>query len=234
MLIQVSSLARKSPWPVFASLLHRDIIIAYRHRGERLSPLLFFIIVVSLFAVALGDQPKTLGLAAPGVIWISALLSTLLSLDVLFRSDFDDGTLEELLIIPWPTSILVAAKICAHWLVTGFPLLLVAPLMAYALNLPTNAYAALMYTLLLGTPVLSLLGALGIALTVGLKRGGMLLAIVLLPLYMPVLILGTTAIQVAAQSQSYAGHLYVLAAMFSIAITLAPIAVAGALRISVR
>jgi heme exporter protein B len=212
---------------VFTLLIKRDLTIAFRHRDEILNPLLFFIIVVSLFPLGVGPESTMLTRIAPGIIWVAALLSTLLSLDRLFKSDYADGSLEQMLLSPHPIFILVLAKITAHWLVTGLPLILVAPLLAVLLHLNENSYGALMLTLLLGTPVLSLLGAIGVALTVGIKKGGVLLSLLVLPLYIPVLIFATSAIDTAASHLPYTGQLAIIGALFIGSLTLAPFAVSA-------
>ncbi|RMD70439.1 MAG: heme exporter protein CcmB [Gammaproteobacteria bacterium] len=219
-------------WKAFYLLLRRDLLLAFRHQGELANPLLFFIMVVSLFPLAVGPGQNTLSLIAPGVIWVAALLASLVSLDRIFRSDLEDGFLEQMLLSPHPTSILVLAKVIAHWLVTGLPLLLMAPLLAILLHLPSEGTAALMATLFIGTPILSLVGAIGVALTVGLRRGGVLLSLLLLPLYVPVLIFASSAVEVAASGLPIAAQLSFLGALFVLALTLAPLAAAAALRIS--
>ncbi len=167
-----------------------------------------------------------------GVVWVAALLAALLTLDSIFRSDFEDGTLEQLLLSAQPLSVMVLAKVVAHWLVTGLPLLLVAPLLAMLLGMKSEAMGTLMLSLLLGTPVLSLIGAIGVALTVGLRRAGVILSLLVLPLYVPVLIFGAAAVDAAASGLPVAGQLYILAAFLAMALSLAPVAAASALRIS--
>lgn len=221
-----------SPVTAFASLLRRDLTIAFRHRGELANPLLFFVMVLSLFPLAISPEADILRTLAPGAIWVAALLATLLSLDALFRSDFEDGTLEQMLVSAHPLSLLVLAKVTAHWLVTGLPLLVVAPLLGVLFRLQSDALLALCLTLLLGTPVLSLVGAIGIALTVGLRRGGVLLSLLVLPLYIPVLIFGAHAVDTAAAGLPYQGQLLFLGALLVLALTLAPLAAAASLRIS--
>lgn len=219
---------------LFYVIVRRDLLLAARHRGELANPLLFFVLVVSLFPLGLTPQPELLRTLAPGVIWVAALLATLLSLDRMFRSDFEDGALEQMLLAPHPVTVLVLAKVLAHWLVTGLPLLVVAPLLGVLLALPGQALGPLLATLLLGTPVLSLVGAIGVALTVGLRKGGALLSLVVLPLYVPVLIFAAGAVDAAAAGLPVTGHLYVLGALLLLALTLAPLAAAAALRISVN
>jgi heme exporter protein B len=216
----------------FALLLRRDLTLALRHRSEIVNPMLFFIMVVSLFPLGLGPESKTLQAIAPGVIWVAALLAGMLSLDSIFRSDFEDGALEQMLMSPHPISVLVLAKVLAHWLVTGLPLLLVAPLLGVLLHLPSEAMGALVLTLALGTPILSLVGAIGVALTVGLRRGGVLLSLLLLPLYVPVLIFAANAVDSAAGGLPIGAQLSFLGALLALAFTLSPIATAAALRIS--
>jgi len=216
----------------FLGVLRRDLQIAIRKRSELLNPILFFILVVSLFPLGIGPEPRLLAEIAPGVIWVAALLATLLSMERLFRSDFEDGALEHLLLSPHALSLLALAKVLAHWLVTGLPLILVSPLLGVLLHLPAEAIRVLPLTLLLGTPVLSLLGAVGVALTVGLRRGGVLLTLLVLPLYVPVLIFGTAAVAAAAAGLPVSGQLALLGAMLALALTLSPLATAAGLRIS--
>lgn len=216
----------------FTTILKRDLTIALRHRDDIINPLLFFIIIVSLFPLGIGPESNTLMKIAPGVIWVAALLSTLLSLERLFKNDHIDGSLEQLLLSPCPTFILVVAKIFAHWLITGVPLIIIAPFLGVLLNLHQDSYVALMITLLLGTPILSLLGAIGVALTVGLKKGGVLLSLLVLPLYIPVLIFATSAIDAASMNLPYNGQLAIIAAIFFGSLTLAPFAVGSALKVS--
>jgi len=217
---------------VFFSILKRDLILAYRHRSELINPLLFFIIVVSLFPLAISPESKELRMIAPGVIWVAALLAAMLSLDNLFRSDFEDGSLEQLALTTHALPLLVLAKVCAHWLVTGLPLILLAPLLGVLLFLPAESMLTLVLTLTLGTPILSLVGAIGVALTVGLRRGGILLSLLVLPLYIPVLIFASNAVTVAGSGFPVAGQLYFLAALLTLSLTLSPFATAAALRIS--
>jgi len=216
----------------FALIVKRDLRIAFRHRDDIVNPLLFFIIVVTLFPLGVGPESTMLSRIAPGIIWVAALLSTLLSLDRLFKSDHADGSLEQMLLSPHPIFILVLAKIVAHWLLTGLPLILIAPLLAVLLHLQESSYIALMLTLLLGTPILSLLGAIGVALTVGIKKGGVLLSLLVLPLYIPVLIFATSAIDTAGMNLPYNGQLAIIAAIFFASLTLAPFAVSAALKVS--
>ncbi|MGZ8248579.1 heme exporter protein CcmB, partial [Methylomagnum sp.] len=189
-------------------------------------------IVVTLFPLGVSPEEPLLRKIAPGVIWIAALLAALFSLENMFRSDFDDGALEQMALSPHPLSALVLAKVLAHWLVSGLPMLLMAPLLALFLSMPPKAIYALELTLLVGTPLLSLIGAIGVALTVGLRRGGVLLSLLVLPLYIPVLIFATNAVTAAGAGMPVDGQLYFLAALLALAFTLAPFATAAALRIS--
>ena len=202
----------------FFAIIRRDLLLAFRRRAELANPLLFFVMVVTLFPLAVGAQPNLLQAMAPGVIWVAALLAALLSLDNLFRSDFEDGSLEQLLLSPHSLSILVLGKILAHWLVTGLPLLLVAPLLALFLGLPQAAMGTLWLTLILATPMLSLIGAIGVALTVGLRRGGMILSLLVLPLYIPVLIFASNAVDRAASGLPVTAQLNILLAMLILAL----------------
>ena len=216
-----------------ARLLRRQLVLAIRRPIEIGNPLLFFAMVVALFPLGLGPAPDKLTQFAPGILWIIALLSNLLTSDTVFRSDFDDGSLEQLLLSPQPLYLSVLAYVTAHWFVTGLLLALVSPVFALMLNLPGQGMAALFMSLLLGTAVLSLVGGIGAALTVGLKRGGMLISLLILPLYMPVLIFGSAAVQAAVNGAPAGPYLAILGAMLSLAIALAPIAMAAGLRISV-
>ena len=221
------------PGHAFVSLLKRDLLLAVRNRGELVNPLLFYVIVAMLFPLGVTSDPKTLATMAAGALWIAALLATLLSLDNLFRSDFDDGSLELIMLSPQPSIILVLAKVLAHWLVTGLPLLIATPLLAVLMAVPDAARGTLWLTLALGTPVLSLVGAIGVALTVGLRRGGALLSLLVLPLYVPVLIFGANAVGASAAGLPVTGQLYMLSAFLVLALSLAPLATAAALRISI-
>jgi heme exporter protein B len=197
------------------------------------NPLLFFAMVVALFPLGLGPSPDKLASFAPGILWIIALLSNLLTSDTVFRSDFEDGSLEQLLLSPQPLYLSVLAYIAAHWLLTGVLLALVSPVFALMLNLPIQALGVLMASLLLGTAVLSLVWCIGAALTVGLNKGGMLISLLILPFYMPVLIFGSAAVQGAIGGVSVGPYLALLGAMLSLAIALAPLAIAAGLRISI-
>jgi heme exporter protein B len=215
------------------TLLRRQLTLAARRPIEIGNPLLFFAMVVALFPLGLGPAPDKLADFAPGILWIIALLSSLLTSDAVFRSDFEDGSLEQLLLAPQPLYLSVLAYIAAHWLITGLLLALVSPLFALMINLPEQAIGALVGGLLLGTAVLSLVGGIGAALTVGLKRGGMLISLLILPFYMPVLIFGSAAVQNAIAGYPAAPYLAILGAMLCLAIALAPLAIAAGLRISV-
>ncbi len=215
------------------ALLRRDLLIAARRRAEVSNPLLFFLMVCTLFPLGLGPEPQRLALLAPGILWVTALLATLLASDGLFRGDYDDGSLEQLLLSPTSLYLLALTKSLAHWLLTGLPLALLSPLLALLLQLPGEAVPALVVSLLLGTAVLSLIGAIGAALTVGLRRGGLLLSLIVLPFYMPVLIFGASAVQSAADGFGWGGQVAVLGALLALALPLAPFAVAAGLRLSV-
>ena len=218
----------------FLAIVRRDLILAVRRRAEIANPLFFFVIVVTLFPLGIGAQAKLLQAMAPGVIWVSALLAAMLSLDGLFRSDFADGSLEQMLLSPFPVSVLVLGKIVAHWLVTGLPLILMAPLLAIFLGLPEKAMGTLVITLVLGTPVLSLIGAIGVALTLGLRRGGMLLSLLVLPLYIPVLIFASNAVDMAAMGLPVSAQINILMAILFLALVLAPLPAAAALKMSMN
>ncbi|MGL5041252.1 MAG: heme exporter protein CcmB [Aeromonas sp.] len=215
-------------------LIHRELLMALRQRSDILNPLWFFLIVITLFPLGIGPEPQLLARIAPGIIWVAALLAAMLSLERLFRDDFNDGALEQMMLMPHPFGLLALAKVVAHWLLTGLPLILISPLLALLLSLDMHTYLAVVATLALGTPVLSLLGAVGVALTVGLRKGGVLLSLLILPLYIPVLIFATSAIDAAGMSLPYGGQLAILAAMLVGALTLTPLAVSAALRVSLN
>jgi heme exporter protein B len=214
--------------------LTRELQVALRSPGNMLNPLMFFIIAVSLFPLGGGADPEWLGRIAPGVLWVTALLAVMLSMESLFRSDFEDGTLEQLLLSPQPLYFHLLMKVFGHWLVTGLPLVVVAPVLAYMLALPSEGYAPLLWGLLLGTPTLNFIGAIGTALTVGLARSGLLLAVLVLPLSIPVLVFGAGMVETTLNGLPVAGIAAVLAALLVLALTLSPLAIAAALRISVN
>jgi heme exporter protein B len=223
----------KNMFSAFFQVVAKELKGAFRHRSDILNPVWFFIIVVTLFPLGIGTDPALLQRIAPGIIWVAALLAALLSFERLFKDDFIDGSLEQLMLAPFPLAWLVSAKVFAHWLLTGLPILLVSPLLGAFLALDIDTYFALFLTLLIGTPILSLFGAIGVALTVGLRKGGILLSLILLPLSIPILIFSTMAIDAAAYGQSYLGLLALLGAMLISAIILAPFAIAASLRVSV-
>lgn len=213
------------------ALLQRDLLLAVRRRQDALVVLGFFVVVVSLFPLGVGPDPQLLRSMAPGVLWVSALLATMLSLERLFADDFRDGSLEQLLLTPQPLPLLVLMKILAHWLVTGLPLVLISPLLGMQLNLDGVEIVVLMTALLLGTPILSLVGAIGAGLTLGLRGGGVLISLLILPLYVPALIMGSGAVDAVMYGSSPEAHLSLLAALLIFTLLLAPWAIAAALRI---
>lgn len=217
-----------------AATVKRDLTLMLRRRSEVINPLVFFALVITLFPLGISPAPALLAEIAPGLLWVAALLATQLSLDALFRSDHDDGSLEQLLLAPQPLPMLVLAKVLVHWLLTGLPLALMAPLLGLMLSLPAGSYGVLMLSLALGSASLSLIGAIGAALTVGLARGGILLSLLVLPLYIPVLIFGAGAVQVITLGGNAAPHLAILGALLAVALMLAPWAIAAALRISIN
>ncbi|WP_024698231.1 heme exporter protein CcmB [Pseudomonas avellanae] len=218
---------------VFAALILREARLLARRPAELANPLVFFALVIALFPLAIGPDTQLLQALSPGLVWVAALLAVLLSLDGLFRGDFEDGSLEQWVLSPHPLALLVLGKVLAHWVFSGLTLVLLSPVLALMLGLPVQCLPVLMLSLLLGTPVLSLLGAVGAALTVGLKRGGVLLALLILPLYIPVLILGSAALQAALQGMPATGYLLWLGSLTVLAITLTPFAIAAGLKISV-
>ncbi|WP_298447992.1 heme exporter protein CcmB [uncultured Marinobacter sp.] len=210
----------------------RDMKVAFRQRQDLLNPLLFFIMVVTLFPLGVSPEVSFLSQAGAGILWVAALLSVLLSLDHLFRHDFDDGTLEQLVLQPQPLFLLILAKTMAHWMLTGLPLVILAPVLGVMVHLDGNSIAVLCLTLLIGTPVLSLIGAIGAALTLGLRSAGVLLSLLIIPLYIPVLIFGTGTVAAAAEGAAVGAYLALMGAFLMLALTLAPFAAAAALRIS--
>jgi heme exporter protein B len=215
-------------------LVYRDVLLALRRRSDAATALLFFVVVVSLFPLGVGAEPALLRVIAPGVIWVAALLACMLSLGRLFAADHADGTLEQMLLGAAPLGVVVAAKVAAHWLLTGLPLVVIAPVLALQYDLPASLLGVLAVSLLIGTPVLSLVGAIGAALTLGTRGGGALLALLVLPLYVPVLVFGAGSVETAAGAQSPDAHLMVLAALLAAAAGLAPWAISAALRISLE
>jgi len=210
----------------------RDLKVAFRQRQDLLNPLLFFVIVVTLFPLGVSPEVSFLQEAGAGILWVAALLSVLLSLDHLFRHDFDDGTLEQLVLQPQPLFLLVLAKTLAHWVLTGLPLVLLTPVLGVMVHLNGNSIAVLCLTLLIGTPVLSLIGSIGAALTLGLRSAGVLLSLLIIPLYIPVLIFGTGSVAAATDGASVSAYLALMAAFLALAVTLAPFAATAALKIS--
>ena len=213
--------------------VQREFIIGFRNRGDLANPIIFFLSVVVFVPLGISPDEASLAPIAPGMIWIIALLATLLSLDRLFQSDFDDGSLEQALVCGQPLYWLVMAKALVHWLITGLPLTLMAPVLGVMMALPGEGYIALMLSLLLGTGTLSLIGSIGAALTVALRRGGLLLSLIIMPLYVPVLIFGAGAVKKAIEGYAIGGLLAILGAFFIGALVLAPLAAAGALRVSI-
>lgn len=219
---------------IFRWLVVRDLMLAWRRRADVLSTLFFFVIVVSLFPLGIGPEGKLLRLIAPGVVWVAALLASMLSLGRLFANDYQDGTLEQLLLSPQPLFLVVLAKILAQWLVAELPLVLIAPFIGLQFDLAPGTLVILFLSLLLGTPVLSLIGSIGAALTLGLRGGGVLIALLILPLYIPVLIFGAGAVDASIAGLSPGANLYLLGALFVVALIFAPWATSAALRISLE
>ncbi len=214
----------------FRLLVQRDLRLAFRQGGDAAMVVGFFVLTVILFPFGVGPEPEILARIGAGVIWVTALLAALLSLDRLFTADYEDGSLEILALSPLPLEAVVVAKCLAHWIVTGLPLVLAAPLLALFLNLDAAGYPVLILAMLLGTPSLSLIGAVGAALTLGARRGGVLLSLLILPLYIPVLIFGVAAVEAAIGGLSFRPHLMILGAFMLAAIPLSPLATAAALR----
>jgi heme exporter protein B len=221
-------------WEAFRLLVHRELCLSFRRPEQLVQPLVFFLIVTTLFPLGLNLQLSLLRDMSPGVLWVAALLSSLLSLDSLFKSDADDGTLEQLVLSGQGLTVIVVAKTCAHWLVTGAALVIVSPIVATALGIPVDAFATMMLSLALGTLTLSWLGAIGAGLTIGLRRGNVLLSLIVLPLSTPLLIFGAAATDRAISGTSVMGAIYFLAALCVFTCTLAPFAAAAAVRITLE
>ncbi|MDT8894465.1 heme exporter protein CcmB [Halomonas sp. I1] len=220
--------------PALYATMRRDLILLLRRPGAMLNPLVFFALVITLFPIGISPDPELLATIAPGLLWVAALLAALLSLDGLFREDVADGTLEQLLLAAQPLPALALAKVAVHWLSTGLPLALMAPVLGVMLSLPLGSYGVLALSLALGSATLSLIGAIGAALTVGLSRGGVLLSLLVLPLYVPVLIFGAGAVQSVIAGGDVAAHLALLGALLAAALVLAPWGIAASLRISLN
>lgn len=222
-------------WRVFFCILGRDIRLAMRRRTEVLTALVFFVIVVSLFPLGVGTEREVLRVLGPGVVWVAALLASMLALERLFAADYADGTLEQMMLTAEPLSLLVLAKVTAHWLLTGLPLVVIAPVLGMQYQLADDALIAMVLSLLVGTPVLSLIGAIGAALTLGVRGGGILLSLLILPLYVPILVYGAGAVTVStiafADTQPYFA---LLGSFLLLSLILSPPAAAVALRISVE
>ena len=212
--------------------IQRDLLLAARNSGEWLNPIMFFLMVAALFPLAVDPDPKFLAKIAGGVVWVAALLATLLSLDAMYKADVEDGTLEQWLASGESLYAMALGKALVHWCVSGLPLTLVAPLLALMLNLPSEAYFAMLVSLLIGTPVLSLIGAVGAALTAGVRSGGLLLSLLILPLYVPVLIFAASAVYYASIGMEYNGQLGFLGAMLALSLCLTPFAVSAALKLN--
>jgi len=218
---------------VFKTILGRDLTLAMRRKTDILTTLFFFVIVISIFPLGVGFDKAMLQKMAPGIAWIAALLASMIALERLFASDYEDGTLEQMLLSPQPLIIIVLAKVFAHWLLTGLPLVLIAPLAGLQYHLSGDAVGVMMLTLLLGTPILSLLGAIGAALTLGIRGGGVLISVLILPLYVPILIYGAGAVSTSMEAGSNVqAYLLLLGAFLILALFFTPWATAAALRIA--
>ncbi len=219
---------------MFMWIIKRDLLLAVRRQADVLTTLFFFIIVVSLFPLSVGPEINMLRTMAPGVVWVAALLASMLSLGRMFSNDYLDGTLEQMLLSPQSLSLLVLGKASAHWLVTGVPLVLMAPVLGIQYDLPAEALLVLTAALVLGTPVLSLIGAIGAALTLGLRGGGVLVSLLVLPLYIPVLIFGAGAVEANMSGMEFDAHLSLIGAFLLVSVVFAPWAAASALRVSLE
>lgn len=219
---------------MFRWIVSRDLTLAWRRRADVLSTLFFFVIVVSLFPLGIGPDMRLLRLIAPGVVWVAALLASMLSLGRLFANDYEDGTLEQLLLTPQPLYLIVMGKVLALWIVSGVPLALIAPILGLQFGLSQDTLFVLVVSLLLGTPILALIGSIGAALTLGLRAGGVLISLLILPLYIPVLIFGAGAVDASITGVSAQANLSLLGALLALSLVFAPWASAAALRISLE
>ena len=213
-------------------IVRRDVTLAWRRRTDLFTTLIFFVIVIALFPLGIGPELDTLRLIAPGVMWVGALLASMLALEQLFSADHRDGSLEQLLLTPQPLGVIVLGKVISHWLITGLPLVVLAPVLGLQYDMSAESLKIMVIALLLGTPTLSLLGAIGAALTLGLRTGGILVALLVLPLYIPVLIFGAGAVEATASGLGGQAHLSMLGAILLVALLATPIATSAALRIS--
>ncbi len=218
---------------VFFATLKRDLNLALRQRVDVVNPLFFYVLVIVLFPIGIGPEPNLLQRIAPGVIWVAALLATLLGVEKLFKEDFLDGTLEQLILSPVPLPLIALAKIAAHWCISGLPIILISPLLAAFLNINQSGLVAVVLSLLVATPLLSIIAAIGAALTVGLQKGGVLISLLVLPLNIPILIFATSAVDTAIAGYAYSGQLALLGAMLVVALILGPFAVSSSLKVSV-
>lgn len=216
----------------FIAVVQRDLRLAFAQGGAATMAALFFVLAVTLFPLGVGPESQVLARIGGGVIWVAALLAAMLSLDRLFQADYEDGSLDLLLLSPLPPSLLVLAKCLAHWLVTGLPLAVIAPVLALLMNMDAHAIPTLLAAMLLGTPALSLIGSIGAALTVGIRRGGVLLSLLVLPLFIPTLIFGAGAVEAASTGLGASAYLLILAALSMAALVLAPLASAAALKLA--
>ena len=219
---------------ILLTIIQRELTIAFRRPAEILNPLWFFLIIITMFPLLMGPNPDLLAKIASGTAWVAAVLSALLSFERLFRDDYLDGSLEQLMLLPIGLPQVALAKVIAQWLLTGLPLILLSPITAVLLSLETEVWWALVLTLLLGTPILSCLGAIGVALTVGLRKGGTLLSLLILPLFLPVLIFAAAVLEASTLNVGYTGQFAILGAMLALALTFSPFAIAGALRVSLQ
>lgn len=219
---------------IFRHMVMRDLRLALRQGTDVAMVVSFFVITVTLFPLGVGPEPNILARIAAGVVWVTALLAVMLSLERMFQSDYEDGSIDLLLLTPAPLELVVLAKVAAHWLLTGFPLILTAPILAALMNMPGEGYLTLIAAMAIGTPTLSLVGAVGAALTLGARRGGVLISLLVLPLYIPILIFAVAAVDASITDLTTRPHLLILGAMLAAAVPLAPWAAAAALRHSLR
>ena len=216
------------------AVVRRDLMISGRRLSDAVAVVMFFVLAVVLFPLGVGPELEILQRIAPGIIWVAALLAAMLSLDQIFQSDADDGSLDLLVLAPIPLETIVLAKCCAHWMVTGLPLILAAPILGFLLNLPAIGHVVMLITLVVATPTISLVGSVGAALTVGARRGGVLVALLILPLLTPILIMSVSAVDLALVGLNYVPLVLLLLAFFLVSVVLCPLASAAALRLAVE
>lgn len=231
-IVEIQDLPKQSTKKALVALIKRDFVLAYRQRAELMQPLMFFVMVITLFPLAMGPSPQTLQLASGAIVWVAAILALMMGLDRLFRDDYADGTLEQIMLLPIPLYLVILGKVFTHWFVNVVPLLVISPLLALFLNMTAPMYYTLLLTLVLGTPIISMVGAIGVALTVSLQRAGVLVPLLLIPLFIPLLIFATSAIDSAAMNLPINVQIGMIGSLLLVSIALAPMVIAYSLKVS--